>query len=89
MALAISTDDDTTIVGRPLRVDGLDKELLKDDSLLRNGIGRLYKVVDGQIVASFDTTGIVDYEDGAVEFFGTPVEVTPHPATTVQTFSLL
>ena len=43
MALAISTDDDTTIVGRPLRVDGLDKELLKDDSLLRNGIGRLYK----------------------------------------------
>ncbi len=88
MALAISTDDNTEILARVLHVEGLDKSHLKDGTLLTTGMGELHKVVDAMIVRSYKITGIIDYEDGGVEFLGKPIDMIPHPASSVETFSL-
>ena len=51
-------------------LEAIDKESLKNDTHLRNGIGVL-KLIDGDSVyQEFQITGIVDVADGGVEFHG-------------------
>lgn len=61
--------DYTPILKRKVFLDGLDKHCLKDGTYLRRGVGDLVIVDERQdVLQLLHCTGIVDCENGAVEF---------------------
>ena len=87
---AIKIDDPKTeYLKVEVNLQDLDKEHLKDGTLLQTGRGRMGVFHDDALLDIVEISGIVDVFEGGIELYGKPMDVTPHPTTEWEVFELV